>query len=66
MDYRLVLSVLKIASLEFSLTADNDVSCHLTLGISRYDAMAKNVPWPVNVRYPVRKERLLNLPDCAE
>ena len=44
MDYRLVLSVLKIANLEFSLTVDNDVSCHLTLGISRYDTRAKNVP----------------------
>ena len=41
MDYQLVLSVLKIANLQFSLTVDNDVSCHVTLGISRNETRRK-------------------------
>ena len=32
MDYRLVLSDLKIINLQVLLTVDNDVSCHVILG----------------------------------
>ena len=32
MDYRLVLSNLKIVELQFLVTVDNEVSCHVTLG----------------------------------
>ena len=41
MNYRLVLSDLKI--IELLVTVDNDVSCHVTLGIFRDDQWAINV-----------------------
>ena len=34
-DYRLVLSNLKIVELQFLVTVKNDVSCHVTLGYSQ-------------------------------
>ena len=43
MDYRMVLSNLKIAGVQFLVTVEKDVSCHVTLGISRDDSRAKNV-----------------------
>ena len=62
----MVLSNLKMVELQFLVTVDNDVSCHVNWLIFRDDPRAKNVLWPINVRYPVRKQMLLNLPDCAE
>ena len=32
MDYQFVLSDLNVINLQFLLTVDNDVSCHVTLG----------------------------------
>ena len=55
MDYRLVLSNLEIVELQFLVTVDNDVSRHVTRGISRDDPKVENVLWPINVQYPVRK-----------
>ena len=66
MDYRLALPDLKIINLQFLLIVDNDVSCHVTWEISRDNPRAKNVFGRVNVWYPLRKQRLLNLLDCAE
>ena len=34
MGYRLVLSNLKILELQFLVTVDNNVSCHMTCGFS--------------------------------
>ena len=41
MDNRLVLWNLKIVELQFLVTVDNDVSCHVTWGVSRDDSRAK-------------------------
>ena len=50
----------------YQMNVDNSVSCPWPWRISRDDTRAKNVLWRINVRYPVRKQRLLNLLDCEE
>ena len=49
MDYRLVLSDLKIMDLHLLLTVDNDVRCPVTLGDFQDDPRANNVLWLINL-----------------
>ena len=62
----MVLSNLKVVELKFLVTVDIEGTCHVTLGIPRDEPRAKNVLRPINVRYPVTKQRVFTLPDCVE
>ena len=66
MDDRMVLSNLKVVELKFLVTVDIEGTCQVTLGIPRDEPRAKNVLRPINVRYPVKKQRVFTLPDCVE
>ena len=66
MGYQLILSNLKFVDAQFLVIVYNDTSCHVTLGDFQRWTQGKDIIWRNNARYLVRKQRLLNVSDCAE
>ena len=52
--------IIKFENCGISMTVDKDVAFTSPWGFSKDDPRVKNVIWPINVRYPVGKQRLLN------